>query len=660
MPPVPVPHLQAQAFQLLQAGRLVEAEALYRQVLAVQPDHALALHHLGVIAHQSGRDDLAVEWIRRALVLAPEDYAAHFNLGEACRTLGRLDDAAVSFRRALELDPTWAEAHHGLGFVLMQRGDREEAVAAYQRAVELRPDFLAAWINLGNALKDGGRCEEAVEAYHRALALRTDVAETHNNLGVALAKLGRWEEAAAQYERALALRPNYAQACNNLGNALRERERLGEAIAAYRRALALQPDFADGWNNLGVALSGCGQWDEATGAYRRALAIQPDHLEAENNLGNALKEQGQLAAAANCFGQVLARDPSFADGHLNLGGVRWLEGRFAEAEACWRRAIALWADLADAHLNLGMLLLLTGRYTEGWHEYEWRWRTPAYAKFRNPFSAPQWDGKPAAGKRILIHAEQGFGDTLLFLRYLPLACAKARDARVILLCQPELVQFFEPLRSAEVEVVPRPVSGEELPAFDLHVPLPSLPLVLETFEPVPLRLPFLAADPILRARWRERLEGKEGLRVGLVWAGNPGQRDDRRRSFAPEILRPILQVPGARFIGLQVGISEEVAAQIARLGIEDFHRELTNFAETAAFMEELDLIITVDTAAAHLAGTLGRPVWVLAPFVPYWPYGLSSETMPWYPTMRVFRQAKAGDWEAVMESVAAALRERSA
>jgi len=657
MPPVPLAQIFALAVQHLQAGRLAEAETLYRQVLAAQPDHPHALHHLGIIAHQSGRSDLAVDWIRRVTTMVPEDPAAHFNLGEAHRALGQLDEAMASFRQALRLRPDWAEAHHGLGFVLAVRGDRDEAAAAYRRALELRPDFPAAWHNLGNLLREGGRLEEAVAAYERALALQPELAETQNSRGVALAGLGRSEEAMAAYRHAMELRPDYAQASNNLGNALKERNQLEAALTAYRRALALQPDYADAWNNLGAALGGLNRWDEAMAAYRRVLETDPAHVEAQNNLGNALKEQDQLDAAAVCYERALALDSSFADGHLNLGVVWWLKGRYAEAEVCYRRAIELRADLAGAHLSLGMLLLFRGRYEEGWREYEWRGRAPAYAGFRRPFSVSQWDGRPAPGKTLLIHAEQGFGDTLLFLRYVELARVQSQAARVILACYPELLCLLEPLRGRGMEVVPFPAVDEGWPPLDLHVPLPGLPLALETFAPVPMGAPLLEADAGLRARWRERLGEQKGFRVGLVWAGNPGQSDDRRRSIAPEMLAPILRVPGVRFISLQVKISEPLAAQIASLGIQDFHETLSSFSHTAALMAELDLIITVDTAAAHLAGTLGRPVWVMLPFVPYWPYGPSREDSAWYPTMRLFRQTAPGDWTGVMERVAIALRE---
>jgi tetratricopeptide (TPR) repeat protein len=659
MSTVPVPQIFALALQHLQAGRLHEAEALYRRVLAAEPGHARAWHHLGIIAHQAGRDEIAVDLIGRAIGLVPEDAAAHLNLGEAYRTWGRLEEAAASARRAVELRPEWAEAHHGLGFALAGLGKSKEALAEYRRALELRPELAVTWNNLGNALKEEGQFAEAVAAYGRALELQPRLAEAQDNLGVALVGLGRLEEAEAAHRRAMELRPDFAAASNNLGNVLKELRRPQEALASYRRALALQPDFADAWNNLGVALAGLGEWEQAVEAYRRALAIQPSHLAAENNLGNAFKDQDQLEAAAACYRRTLELDPGFADGHLNLGVVWWLEGRLAEAEDCYRRALECRGEFADAHLNLALLLLLSGRYAEGWREYEWRWRSAHHGSVPPRVATPRWDGRPLPGGTLFVHVEQGFGDTLLYLRYLPGARLRSQAARVILECQPELRSLLEPWAAATgIELIAVGAPDAVRPAHDWHLALLSLPLALGDGAPLPPMTPALLADAGLRERWREGLGEGEEMRVGVVWAGNPGQREDRKRSMDPEMMAPILRVPGVRFYSLQVGAAASLAGEMSDWGIWQLPGPLTNFADTAAVMTELDLVITVDTATAHLAGTLGCPVWVMVRHVPYWPYGLSGESTPWYPGMRIFRQERPGDWDRVVQRVAAALRDR--
>lgn len=588
----PAPSLTVQqalslALQHHQAGRLRDAEALYRHILALEPGHPEALHNLGVIAYQVGRHELAIDWLQKAIAVNPQDPGRHFNLGEACRAMNRLDDAIACYRHALELQPSYPEAQ--------------------------------------------------------------------NSLGTALAGLERREEAVAAFRRALELRPNYPDAYNKLAITLAAQGRLDEAIATFRQALEIAPEYPETHINLGNALNACGQPEAAVASLRRALQIQPDLLAAHYNLGNTLRDQGHLDEAAACYRHVLKLNPRFPDAHLGLGLIAWREGNFREAEARYREAIAGRPDFATAHLNLGLLLLLLGRYAEGWPEYEWRWRTPEYARHLRTFSAPQWDGTPAAGKTILIHAEQGFGDALLFSRYLPLVRAHSGAARIILECQPALVPLLRQLHRANIDVVARSEADDALPPFDLHLPLFSVPLALHSFAPVSGPA-YLEADAGLRARWRERLGPANGLRMGLAWAGNPGQRDDRRRSIAPEKLAPILGVPGIQVVSLQVEPRGALPPKLSAAGILDLTADIADFADTAALMAELDLILTVDTATAHLAGALGRPTWVLAPFVPYWPYGLGREDTPWYPTMRLFRQTAAGDWADAIERVAGALR----
>jgi len=510
------------ALQHHHAGRLMDAEALYREILAVQPDHADARQFLGVIAHQLGRHDLAVEWLQQAIVLSPNNPGAYSNLGEAYRMTGRMDEAIASYRRALRLQPDCPETYSNLGLALAGRGWFAEAIAAHRRAIELRPDDAVSHYNLGNALKDGELPEEAMAAYHRALALK----------------------------------PEFPEACSNLGNMYKDYGQIEEAVACYRRAIAWCPDFA------------------------------------------------------------------------------------------------------DAHLNLGIVLLLLGRYEEGWHEYEWRWRTSAHAHLRRNLLAPAWNGQPATGRTILVHAEQGFGDTLLFVRYLPFIRSHLCAARVILECQPALVPLLKQLHDVEIDVVARGASNETLPPFDLHLPLLDLPAALQRFAPVNMSAPYLQAQAGVRTQWRERLGSRGELRVGLAWSGNPLYYDDRRRSIAPGKLASVLRVPGIRFVSLQVEPRGPLPAAFTAAGVLDFTADIANFSDSAALMAEMNLIITVDTATAHLAGALGRPVWVLLPFVPDWRWGLGRDDTPWYPTMRLFRQTTAGDWEEVLERVTAALRGR--
>lgn len=530
-----------------QAGRLAEAEAMYRQILASQPQHADTLHLLGVLAAGSGRSEEGVTLISRAIVLLPGVAVFHSNLAVSLRRLDRMAEAITHFRQALALDPRFADAHMNLGEALFALGELDESIACSQRALALRPDFPEALDNLGNALAEKRRFTEALACHQRAVALAPQLASAHNDLGHSLMENGRPEE----------------------------------AIVSFQRALALQPSLVRAQGNLAVTLAAMGRVDEALALYRQALAAQP--------------------------------------------------------------------DMAEIHWNYALLLLQLGQWEEGWREYEWRWRYAGFPSRRRNFSAPQWDGTPAPGATILIHCEQGIGDAIQFMRYVPFVRERANAARVIVECEASLARLLAQSGGWNAEIVARDGwDGARLPAFDLHLPLLSLSLALKQFAPLAMTSACLRSDPQLRDAWRERL-GADRFRVGLVWAGNSKHKGDRRRSLALDQLDPLLRVPGVEFINLQVGTSEIPA------GVCDFSRHIADFADTAALIAELDLVITVDTAVAHLAGALGAPVWTLLPFVSDWRWGLGRDDTVWYPTMRLFRQRTPGDWREVIERVAAAL-----
>ena len=535
-----------------------------------------------------------------------------------------------------------------------QAGRLAEAEALLRQVVAALPHNANAWHQLGVVVLTAGRPVEAVDLLTRAITESPGTAYVYSDLGVAYSHLDRSSEAIASFQRALQLQPTLAHTHRNLGDVLYALDRKEEAITCYRRALALDPKDASAHNNLGSVLQKMGQLENAAACYERAVQLDPQLLEAQSNFGDTLTKTGRLEEGLACNRRVLALNPDFPDGHLNMGVTYCLMCRFPESEASYRRAIALRPDFANAHLNLGLLLLLLGRYAEGWPEYEWRWRSPAHLHRHRSFSAPLWDGKPVEGKTILIHAEQGFGDTLLFVRYLPLVLAQSRAARLVFECQPTLIPLLKQLQSSQIAIVAREVSDEMLPPFDLHLPLFSMPLTLQHFAP--MAPSYLQADAELRARWRERLGNGGEFRVGLAWAGNPMQDEDRRRSLAPSQLVPILAVPGVRFVSLQVEPRGPLPPVLTAAGVTDCTAHIADFADSAALMAELDLIITVDTATAHLAGALGRPAWVLVPAMPYWPYGVGREDTPWYPTMRLFRQGAPGGWDEVLARIATALR----
>ncbi|KAB2646358.1 MAG: tetratricopeptide repeat protein [Verrucomicrobiota bacterium] len=607
-----------QTFQLAlqhhQSGRLPEAEALYRKILATDPCHAEAFHYLGIIACQVGRRDVAVDLIRKAIVLRADYPEAHYNLGNAFKEAGQLDEAIEAWRQAVGYRPNYAEAHSNLSIALRDKGLLEEAIAAGRRAVALRPDFAEAHYNLGNALKETGRLPESIDAYRRSIEIKPAFAGAHNNLGVVLKDKGQVEE----------------------------------AVAAYRQAIALKPDFADAHNNLGIALKERGQMEEAIAAYRHATALNPNFSEAHSNLGNALKDNGQLEEAIAAHRQAIALAPEIADAHFNLGNALETNGQSDEANAAAREAIALKPDFADAHFNLALSLLQRGQFAEGWEEYEWRWRTKGFLFSQRNFAQPQWDGSPLEGRTILLHDEQGFGDTLQFIRYLPMV--SERGGKIIVECQTAIRRLLQSM----VPSHPVVARGQPLPPFDVHCPLLSLPRLFATdLTNIPQGVPYLHPDAAEVEVWRDRLADPSApLRVGLAWAGSPTHRNDRNRSLKLASLAPLAQISGIRCISLQKGqAAEEAQSPPAGMDLINVADELRDFADTAALVATLDLVIAVDTSVVHLAGAMGKPVWVLLPFAPDWRWLLHREDCPWYPTMRLFRQQHPGDWEPVIASV---------
>jgi tetratricopeptide (TPR) repeat protein len=630
----------AEAVQHHQRGQLADAERLYRQVLTAAPRHADCLHLLGVIGGQTGRHDLAIEMIGRAIAIDPKQAPYHSNLGISFRHQNRLDDAVACFRAAVDLTPDDPKSHNNLGIALKNQGRPDEAIICYRRALDLKPDYNEARDNLNDALRQ------------RPADRTPDDARTHFNRGSALRAQGRTDEAIASYRRALQLRPDIPEAHNNLGNALQEQGRLDEAAACYRRAIDLRPRFAEADNNLGTVLQKQGQLEEAEARYRRAIDIKRNYPEAHNNLATVLREQGRLEEAVVHCRTAIGFDPDFGEAHNTLGTTLQELARLDEAVACFRRTVDLRPDYPEAHRNLAMGLLAQGDLAAGWVENEWRWQTPQLIKVRRDFAQPQWIGQPADGQTLLIHAEQGFGDSLQFCRYAPLAAA--RGLRVIVEVPTPLVRLFDSLPGVDRVIG----SGEALPHFDLHCPMLSLPLAFgTTLATIPSALSYLQAPATRVAAWRTRLAAmqRRGRRIGLVWAGSPhtnlpvAAAVDRRRSIAPDRLAPLLDLPGLQFFSLQ----KDHAAAPGHL--TDFMNEMADFADTAALVANLDLVISVDTAVAHLAASLGKPVWLLDRFDPCWRWLTGRTDSPWYPTLRLFRQPKPGDWDAVIEDVRAAL-----
>jgi hypothetical protein len=614
---------------------------------------------------------------------------------------GRVEEAWNAFHEVLRLDPDQPLAHHMVGLIAMQSGQLQLGVESLRRAIALNPDDPVAWSNLGNGLSGLGRPEEALAAFGKALAMAPDFVDALNNRAILFGRLGRWEDALKDYDKALAIEPRSAVVHNNRAQALTALGRSGEALASYDRAIALGPDNADAWYNRANLRAELRQDDAAAVDYRKAIALRPDHLEAHVNLGNllldldrpaealasydraltiqadlpqalsnranALRMLDRRAEALDSCSRAIALDPALSDALINRATVLFELARHREAAADLEAALRLDPHRAEAETHCGCALLALGEYESGWARYEARFRIKGErARFvaDRDFDRPQWRGdEPLEGKTILLHTEQGLGDSLQFCRYAGLV--KAAGARVVLEAETPLVSLLRTLAGAD-EVVEK---GAPLPPHDLHSSLMSLPRAFRTMlETVPAQIPYLHADPAKVRAWAGRLGERRRPRVGLVWSGGfrPGRPQlwavNRRRNIPLESLAP-LAAADVDFYSLQKGEPAEgewaglKAAGWDGPAMADVAADLHDFADTAALIENLDLVIAVDTSTAHLAGALGKPVWLLNRFDSCWRWMAGRSDSPWYPTLRLFRQETLGDWGPVVEDVVRALQD---
>ncbi|MBI3837377.1 MAG: tetratricopeptide repeat protein [Planctomycetia bacterium] len=637
-------------------GKPHEAIANLQQAVRLKPDHADAHHHLGTVLARQGELDAAIASFQQAWRLKPgstevfEDLrnaqAARENRrGNALAEAGNLDEAETCYRRALELRPNYVAAQGNLGNVLKNEGRLNEAAACYRRVLELKQESTEAHYNLGLISEEQKKVDEAVDWFRRTLKLKPDFAEAHNRLGALLADQGKFEEAVACFRRVLELTPDLAEAHNFLGAALSEQGKHEEAVACFGRALELKPDFGEAHNLLGVALLKQGKFEEAEACLRRALELEPEFGEALNHLAAALSEQAKFDEALACLERALELQPDNAAAHNNLGTFLERKERLNEAIACFGRAVELNPDFAEARVGRGLALLLMGRFAEGWPEYEWRWKCKG---LQEPvLQKPHWTGATLAAARILLHSEQGFGDTLQFVRYAELV--KERCGTVIVQCQSPLARLLTSCPGVDTVVA----TGDPLPEFDFHAPLLSLPGVFGTsLEDIPAKVPYLWPNAELVERRNGELGKGSALKIGIAWQGKAAYAKDRFRSIPLAQFEGIVQMRGVCVYSLQTGAGR---GQLTNLGgqlpITDLGDRLGDFHDTAAIVRNLDLVITCDSAPAHLAGSLGVPVWVALSFGPDWRWLLERSDSPWYPTMRLFRQSRPGDWNDVFRAI---------
>ena len=624
----------------------------YDQALGLDARNVDALYNRGNVLQQLESFDEALASYERALALAPDDIDAWNNCAVVLQQLKRNDEALASCERALALNPGHAEAHNNRANILGLLDRPEEALAGFERALALRPDYADARVNLGNCLHALGRLEEALACLDAALLLAPDSAEAHHGRANVLRKLKRVDEALAGFRQAVVQKPGSAAYRASLGSMLNEQKMHHGALECFDAAIAIDDTVAACHNDRCLALQGLKRYPEALASIDRALALDPDYLDAKLNRSNVLGDLGRFDDAVAAYDAVIKVRDDAAPVWNNRGNALEALARYDDARASFDRAIAIDPAYQIAHWNLALLNLRFGRLEDGWRGYEWRWKNESlncYAQKRD-FVEPLWLGKESLeGTTILLFAEQGLGDTLQFCRYVPLVAALG--ARIVLEVQRPLVKLLSGLEGV-TQVIAR---DDPLPAFDLQCPLMSLGLAFgTTVATIPAPPSYLPAPTDRIAQWHARLGPHVRPRIGLAWRGNADHANDHNRSMTLAALAPLFELD-CQFVSLQKEYRAEDRTLLASGVVLQMEEHLGDFSDTAALCALMDIVIAVDTSVAHLAGALGKPLWVMLPKVTDWRWLTDRCDSPWYPSARLFRQQDTGDWAGVIESVKAAI-----
>ena len=674
---------------LSSSSDLAEVGQGYQQVLEKNPSHPVALVGMCLVALASRQPEAAVQMAQEAVKVAPRMGPAWVALGQAHKAAGRLDLAEKDYLEAIGLDGMDPLARMGMGELKIALDRPQEALREYELALTKNPVLPGAHLGLGHALACMERYTDALQCYEQTLQLRPRTAEAEFAAGFCLVRMGKPTEAEVRYRKALNLRPDFAAAWLNMGSLLREQGREVYAEAALIKALELRPDLVGAWLNLSLIERDRKQSDKAMMYLRKAFALEPERVDTHVTWAQFCCGEQDMAGAWGWLRWALARAPNNAEA-VNMHGIllhtdsRFEEavevfgqaealgnraapsnrgnslldlGRVDEALQAHEKAVLRDPESAGANYNLAMTQLRTGDFASGWPRYEARWNFRSVHRLPRVFPQPRWKGEPLEGRRVLLHAEQGLGDSIQFCRYLSLVVARGGTALLqVQSGAKRLLGSLEVVRSGLAEIAEL---GEKPPDFELECPLMSLPAVFgTTLETVPWFGPYLSANPQLtgekRAQFPDEVRmgsaGHRSPRVGVAWAGNPGYKADKNRSTKLETFLPLLRVPDVTWISLQKG---DPVAQLAELPTDivvwDGSSKEKDLAETAALIATLDLVITTDTCIAHLAGAMGKPVWILLPHHADWRWMLKIETTPWYPTARLLRQSSKGDWAGLME-----------
>jgi tetratricopeptide (TPR) repeat protein len=670
-----------------QTNNFERAVELFGQAIDTDPNSAAAYSNRGVALKGLKQLEAALASCTRAIEIDAGYAEAYCNRGVILEGLTQWDAALTCYNQAIAIKADFVEAYYNRGNVLRDQQQWEAALASFNHAIEIKADFVEAHVNRGHVLRELKQWDAALADYNQAIAIKADSAEAYYNRGVVLYDLKQWDAALANYNQAIAIKPDYAAAHCNRGNVLRDLKQWKAALASYDQAIAIKVDFVEAYlnrgavlidlkeldaalasctraieidadyaeahYNRGVALYELKQWDAALASFNQAIAIKAGFVDAYSNRGLVLRELKQWEAALASYDEAIAINPGYAEAYLNRGAVLIDLKRVDEALSHYNRAIQIRANYADAYYNKSIALLLAGDLENGWLAYEWRWKNkggPVIKETRD-FRQPLWLGQESiARETILLHSEQGLGDTLQLCRYVKLVADLG--AKVILEVQTPLVSLL-----AELEGVSQLVArGGDLPDFGYQCPLLSLPLAFNTnLNTIPSSIKYLSADATKAAQWHAKLGENTKPRIGLVWCGSTLHTNDRNRSI---LLADLIQYLPAEFqyVSLQKDLREaDQKALESNPHIVNFSDELNDFSDTAALCECLDLVISVDTSVAHLSGALGKRTWVVLPFSPDWRWLLDRDDSPWYASIKLYRQNSIGDWNGVFERVQADL-----
>lgn len=644
-------------------NRLAQAERMCDQILAIDSQHASAIHLLGLIAFKKNQPQKAMELIQRAIELDEAHPLFYRSLADILQQLGQLQESINAYQQLLSIVPNDHSAWNDIGHLFKLQGEIDEAYRHFQKSIVILPNF-PAFYNLGLLLQEQGQMEESVACYKKSIAINPNFAQAYNNLGNVFQGIGQYDEACSHYQKAIQINPEYFEAEANLGMVCMKMEKLNQAIEHFQRALRLNPGSPETYNNLGLLLQKQGDIEKATFYFRRALTMDADFPEAYTNLGNILLEEGKTDKAIALYNKAIGIDPDHLEAFLNLGGAQHCQGDVKWAVQSYQRALSIDSNHVEAHSSYSMTLLTIGRFFEGWKHHEWRWEKAEFeSENKRIFPQPLWDGSSLTDRSILVWLEQGIGDQIMFASLLPKLQQQA--CQVLVETGKRLVPIFQRSYTG-IDFIPAQDPTDSLllnTSIDFQCPIASLPQwLLPDEESFPKYQAYLKACPqttkVLREKYKKISGGK--LLIGVSWKST-NESMGKSKSTSLENWELVLSQKDFFFISLQYGdVKQEIEEFTQRTGVQIYYDEdidsLESLDDFAAQVTALDLIISTSNTTVHMAGALGKPVWTLLNYVPSWRWMIDRTDSPWYPSMVLFRQKCIGDWDSVFQSVYQSLR----